>query len=157
MKYIKSFIQDNSYVKFIKYKKFGGTNWGYVFIKLYNSKKINIEPKGECPSISYLVEFKDYPFSKIINKKMISLVEITSKHIVRKYFRNIEPINFTYILNERYTTQNTDNIFNKYHLYRIKLSNNYSFYFGLINSSDGTKDGDLKISEVSLNLFNRIK
>lgn len=147
MKYIKGFIQENSCIKNIKFKKFEGNFLGFIYIELCNGKKILIEPSGDCSSVSYIVEFKNYNFLQLKNNKLISLVEITSKNKIRNFFENIKPIKFEYKLNSRYKEQNNDNIINNYHLYRIKLINNYSFYFGLINFSNKEGHGKLKIRE----------
>ena len=72
-----------------------------------------------------IIEFKEYPFLNIIDKQMVSLVEINSKNTIRNFFKV--------------------NNFNKYHLYRLKFTDNYSFYFGLIASS--SKDGNITIRE----------
>lgn len=147
MKFIKSFIQIDSYIKDVKFTKFNGNEWGSIDIKFYNNRKIKIEPKAEDPSLSYIVEFNDYNFSKLINNKPCSLVEITYLSAIQRYFKDVKPFNFTYALSERYPEQNFENIVNKFHLYRLKFVNNYSFYFGLINSSDGNQDGNLQIKE----------
>lgn len=156
MKYIKGFIQENSYIKNIKFKKFEGTFRGYIYIELYNGKQILIEPSGDCPSISYIVEFKNYNFEKLKDNKLISLIEITSKNTIRNFFENIKPLKFEYKLNSRYKEQNNDNIINHYRLYRIKLINNYSFYFGLINCSDKDNTGKLKINEIKNNKIKKV-
>lgn len=134
MKYLKNFSDINSKVKKVIYKKYSKKNWGEIKIFFENGKKIRIIPKGDCCSISYIIKFTEFSFSKLIGKKIKSLKEIKNKKKINILYENIKPIQFS------------ENI-NKFHLYEIKFTDNVSFYFGLINSSNGYYDGWIEIIE----------
>jgi hypothetical protein len=134
MKYLKNFANINSNVKKVIYKKYKKSNPGYLEILFNDNIKIKIIPEGECCSISYIVKFKEFQFSKLVNKKIKSLTEITNNSKINKFFENVVPID----LDET----------NTYHLYEITYNNDDLFYFGLINSSNGYYDGWISIYEI---------
>ena len=138
MNYLTSFSEIKSKVKKVVYKKIKFDKKGKVkhngeiSILFENKEKIKIIPEADCCSISYLVEFKEYPFTSLVNKQIKSLKETKNKQLIKKLYKNSKTIDFS------------DNDVNKYHLYKIKL-NNKLFYFGLINSSNGYYDGWISI------------
>lgn len=137
MKYLKSFSDINSKVKKVTYKKYNKKNWGEIKVFFENGKKIRIIPEGDCCSISYIIKFTGFPFSKLVGKKIKSLKEIKNKKKINSLYKNVKPITFSDINHE----------VNTYHLYEIKFTDNVLFNFGLINASNGYYDGWISIIE----------
>lgn len=135
-KYLKKFSDIDSKVKKVKYIKHAIAHKSEVNIFFENDKIIKIVPEADCCSISYIVEFPEFPFSKLIGKKIKSVKEIKNKMKIYNAYIDIEPLVFD--------DDNYDD-FNSYHLYEIKFDNDDTFEFGLINLSNGYYDGWLSI------------
>lgn len=131
MTYLDNFSSIKSPIKKVIYKHTG------VTISFENKKKIKINPYGDCCSISYIINFKEFPFSKIIGKEIKTLKEVKNKKKIDNLYKNAKLIDYS----------NTNDNFNKYHLYEIKFTDKTSFNFGLVNASNGYYDGWIEVIE----------
>ena len=139
MKYLDTFYNINSKIKKVTHHK--KVKHRCVEIFFQNGKKIKFIPEGDCCSISCIINFRGFPFSKLIGKKIKSLKEIENEQLIDISFKNINPIN--HFNND----DENDDDFYRFHLYEITFTDNVLFKFGLINASNGYYDGWISISD----------
>ena len=101
----------------------------------YKGKKILIVPIGECCSISYIIQFKKYPFSNLKGKIIKGIYKINDDKLLSKNFK------YTRMLKSSDPDWNV----RKCHIYKIEIENGNDMYFGLVNNSNGYYDGWIEI------------